>query len=182
MKIQDRGLLLRAADQDNTAVRELWNIWSPRLSLYFRGTLSAEDVEDLVQETMLKVFRSLSTYNPAYSPSTWIYTIASRCRTDWLRRSGRQPWTFPEGEDENEITNLRGSYPDPENNFIQNESRNAVQDFIRSRDSRDREILYLFCYEDLSGRRIAKVMNLPPETVRYRLKILKQKLKKELSI
>lgn len=181
MKIKERGLLLQAADKDNIAIRELWKIWSPRLNLYFRGTLSAEDVEDLVQETMLKVFRSLSTYNPAYSPSTWIYTIASRSRTDWLRHSTRQPRTVQEGDDENQLTNVSGTYPDPENSYIYNESRNRVQEFIKSRDSRDREILYLFCYEDLSGRAIAKVMNLPAETVRYRLKILKQKLKKEIS-
>lgn len=181
MNIRDRGLLLKASEGDTTAIRELWKVWSPRLELYFRDSFSQDDTEDLVQETMLKVFNSLSRYNPIYAPSTWIYTIASRIRTDTLRRSARQPRTIQGEESERKIENSRSCLPEPDVSYFKRESRHAVQRFIESRDGRDREILYLYCYEDLSGRGIARVMDLPPETVRYRLKILKQTLKKELS-
>jgi RNA polymerase sigma-70 factor, ECF subfamily len=182
MSIKDRGLLLKAAEGDNTAIRDLWDIWSPRLNLYYRGSLRTEDAEDLVQETMLKVFRSLKSYNPIYSPSTWIYTIAARNRTDWLRKSARQPRVHPEADEENRMNSIKGNYPDPEDSYFREESRSEVKDFLNSQDKRDKEILYLYCYEDLSGRGIARVMNLPPETVRYRLKILKKKLNKELKL
>lgn len=182
MDIKNRSLLLWAAEGNNQAVRELWEIWSPRLGLYFRGSVSYEDAEDLVQETMLKVFHSAGSYNPVYSPSTWIYTIASRCRTDWLRRNSRRPYIVQETQDGNPIDEVAGAFPDPETGSIRNESRERIKDFIRSREERDREILYLYCYENLSGRGIAKVMNMPPETVRYRLKILKNQLKKEFLI
>jgi len=181
MDIKNRSLLLWAAEGNNQAVRKLWEIWSPRLGLYFRGSFPYEDAEDLVQETMLKVFHSAGSYNPVYSPSTWIYTIAARSKTDWLRRNSRRPYIIRETQGENSIDELAGDFPDPETEAIRNESQQMIKDFISSREERDREILYLYCYENLSGRGIAKVMNLPPETVRYRLKILKNQLRKELS-
>lgn len=178
--MRDRGLLLKGAEGDNRAIRELWEIWYPRLKLYYKGSVPEKDVEDLIQESMLKVFRNLSTYNPIYSPSTWIYTIAFRTRTDWLRKESKRPLLKAVNDKEDIVETVPGRYPDPETEYLNSESKSDVKSFLESRDKRDREILYLYCYEDLSGRAIAGIMDLPPETVRYRLKILKQKLKEEL--
>ena len=41
---------------------------------------------DLAQEVFLKVYQSLSSFDPKYRFTTWLYRIASNCAIDHLRR------------------------------------------------------------------------------------------------
>ena len=50
----------------------------PVYSVLMRVVRSAEDAEDLVQETFVKVFRALDRYDPERPFSAWLFTIASR--------------------------------------------------------------------------------------------------------
>lgn len=58
------------------------------LSRVLRGRASKTLIEDLAQETFLKVFRALNTFDPARGTrlSSWILTIASNLAVDELRR------------------------------------------------------------------------------------------------
>jgi len=65
-------------------------------SLYgtaYRLTRNAHDAEDLVQETLLRAYRSFDRYTPGSNMRAWLYTILHRTRTDSLRRRGRSPET-----------------------------------------------------------------------------------------
>jgi RNA polymerase sigma-70 factor, ECF subfamily len=59
-----------------------------RLFVYLRPRLASDqDAEDLVQETFLKLYRNIGSYDPAYRFSTWLYTSASRLAIDSFRKS-----------------------------------------------------------------------------------------------
>ena len=65
-------------------------------SLYgtaYRLTHNAHDAEDLVQETLLRAYRSFDRYTPGTNIRAWLYTILHRTRADALRRRGRSPET-----------------------------------------------------------------------------------------
>jgi len=186
MSIKDRSLLEQAARGNKTAVRQIWEIWSPRITVYLRNTpgLNTEDREDLAQEIMLKVYRGLDRYNPVYAPATWIYTIASRTVGDWRRKHSRAPvltvGNREEPEDPDFWQTLPGPYEDPETACLNGEDQDRVRQFIRRQKPGDRQLLFLVCYEGLSGRAAARVLEMPHETVRYRMKILKRKLKEAM--
>ena len=59
----------------------------------YRMTSNAADAEDLVQETMLRAFRSFDRYTPGTNAKAWLYTILERVRTDAFRKAGRRPAT-----------------------------------------------------------------------------------------
>ena len=59
----------------------------------YRMTSNAADAEDLVQETMLRAFRSFDRYTPGTNAKAWLYTILERVRTDAYRKAGRRPAT-----------------------------------------------------------------------------------------
>jgi len=54
-------------------------------------TRSAVEVEDIVQDTFIKAFRKLESFQHQSSFSTWIYRIAVNTALDFLKRAGRNP-------------------------------------------------------------------------------------------
>lgn len=60
-------------------------------TVIWRATGDHDLVEDLAQDTFLRVFRALASFDRRSKLSTWIYTIAHRVAIDHLRRAGRWP-------------------------------------------------------------------------------------------
>ena len=54
-------------------------------------TKNAVEIEDIVQDTFLKVYRRLETFQRQSSFSTWLYRIAVNTALDFLKRTGRSP-------------------------------------------------------------------------------------------
>src|SRR6185503_11497688 len=57
---------------------------------------SSVEVEDIVQDTFLKTYRRLETFQRQSSFSTWLYRIAVNTALDFLKRTGRSPVTAVE--------------------------------------------------------------------------------------
>src|SRR5262249_34070714 len=54
-------------------------------------TKSAVEIEDIVQDSFLKAYRRLETFQRQSSFSTWLYRIAVNTALDFLKRNGRSP-------------------------------------------------------------------------------------------
>ena len=59
----------------------------------YRHTGKRDGALDLAQEVFLKVYLSLSSFDPTYRFTTWLYRIASNCAIDHLRK--KKPQTCP---------------------------------------------------------------------------------------
>ena len=78
-RLSDEELASKIADGSRSLFEELVSRYSMRLFHFLRHrTPTDQDIEDLVQETFLKVFKSIDRFNPEWKFSTWLYTIASR--------------------------------------------------------------------------------------------------------
>jgi RNA polymerase sigma-70 factor, ECF subfamily len=79
-------------DGDEAAYRAALSMIAARLRAYFRPRLAGlpEDVEDLVQETLLAIHLKRGTHDPALPVSNWVYAIARYRLTDLYRRRGRR--------------------------------------------------------------------------------------------
>jgi RNA polymerase sigma-70 factor (ECF subfamily) len=87
--LRDAELAARAAAGSRAAFEELVTRYAPRLFLFLRArSESAEDVEDLVQETFLRAFRKIDRYDPRWKFSTWLYTLAFRLAVSRWRSQG----------------------------------------------------------------------------------------------
>ena len=51
-----------------------------------RRTGTAEDADDLLQETFIKVYMNLHRYSPEYTFGQWLYTIARNTFIDYVRK------------------------------------------------------------------------------------------------
>ena len=87
-----KPLWMRAQAGDESAYREALSRIAARLRRYFARRLFAlpDDVEDLVQETLLALHQHRGTYDPGLPVSAWVYAIARHKLVDLLRRRGRR--------------------------------------------------------------------------------------------
>lgn len=96
------ALWQRAQVGDEAAYREALGRMATRLRAYFRRRLtdSPEDVEDLVQETLLALHLQRGTHEPGRPVSHWMHAIAGYKLVDHWRRQGRHDARHQSVEDD----------------------------------------------------------------------------------
>jgi RNA polymerase sigma-70 factor (ECF subfamily) len=88
--------LARARAGDADAFRELTDPYRRELQLHvYRIVGSAQDAEDLLQETLLAAWRGLERFEERASVRAWLYRIATNRSLDALRASRRRPEDLP---------------------------------------------------------------------------------------
>ena len=100
-----RGLFVRSLAGEADAYRTLLTELAAHLRGYFRRRLARlpDDVEDLVQETLLAIHNQRHTYDTAQPLTAWLHAIARYKFVDLLRRrAGRDAMTVPL-DDEHEV-------------------------------------------------------------------------------
>lgn len=87
-----KPLWLRAQSGDEVAYRQCLGMLAARLRGYLKRRLSGlpDEVEDLVQETLLALHLQRGTYDPSLPVSAWAVAIARHKLVDLWRRRGRR--------------------------------------------------------------------------------------------
>jgi RNA polymerase sigma-70 factor (ECF subfamily) len=139
------------------------------LALRFCGT--PEDAEDLVQETFLLAFRNWHQFQGDSSPTTWLYTIASRaCQRRQRRRSGEprtlDPLADVAAADEATVATVD---PSPLDEQLRREARESVERAISELPHHYRMPLVLKEIVELSVAEVAAILGLKEATVKTRV-------------
>lgn len=77
---------------DEAAYRAALALIAERLRAYYRARMGGlpDDVEDMVQETLLAIHLKRGTHDPALPVSNWLHAVARYRLTDLYRRRGRR--------------------------------------------------------------------------------------------
>jgi len=132
----------------------------------------AEDAEDLVQETFVKVFRALDRYDVERPFSAWIFTIASRLAIDHLRRRRVQTVSLSvsdSGSGEERTMDVEDTGLKPDEITSNREEESATEQLIDGLPEHYRIVVLLRHQQDLSYEEIAEALNLPLGTVKARI-------------
>jgi RNA polymerase sigma-70 factor (ECF subfamily) len=127
-------------------------------------------LDDLVQETFLRIWKGLPRFGFKSSIRTWIYRISIHTAIDHLRTIRLRPREVFFEED------LLVSDQDLQLPLNQELVQKALQDL----DSDHRSVVILHFFEDQSISQIAKILEIPPGTVKSRIFSAKNKLRKLL--
>ncbi len=86
------ALFLQGLDGDAQAYRHFLQATAPHLRAFLRRRLGSwpDEVEDLVQESLLAIHNQRLSYDTGVPLTAWIYAIAKYKLIDWLRRHGRR--------------------------------------------------------------------------------------------
>src|SRR5690349_23626740 len=74
--MDDDELIASLAGGDDVALRQLFDRHAPWLAARLRKALSPDDVEDVLQETFLAVWKNAGTYQRRGTPAAWLWVIA----------------------------------------------------------------------------------------------------------
>lgn len=162
--------------QDKAAFARLFEHFSPLLKSFLLkgGNLSAETVEDLVQETMIKVWRKSPTYSSAHaSASTWIYTIARNTRVDWYRKQTRQDPRALNADDLYDTENDQS----PHSTLVQFRTADHIGQHLRELPEEQAKVLTMMYFQGMSGQQVADALQLSLGTVKSRIRLALAKLR-----
>lgn len=118
---------------------------------------SREDAEDILQETYLAAFRHFADLRDEAAFKPWLLQIARRKIADRFRA---QPDTVPLED----VPEERFCLTDPGRDAMP-----AVRDAVERLRERDRQILDLFYWQELTEAQISRRLHIPPGTVKSRL-------------
>jgi RNA polymerase sigma-70 factor (ECF subfamily) len=159
--MDDTELVAAVAAGDDTALRELFRRHAPWLAGRLRSALPAADVEDVMQETFVGVWRGASRYRPTGPVGAWIWGIARRQAALSLRR--REPVTLPLPELE-----PAGHTDDPADAVVWRMEIAAAVTALGPDGSPDREAWRLAYVEDRPMDEVARLMGIPVGTAKSR--------------
>jgi RNA polymerase sigma-70 factor, ECF subfamily len=172
----ERQWLQRCAEGDPAACRELVERHARVAGTIILRTLGRQaPVDDLLQETFLRVFRALPEFEGRARLSTWICTIAQRVAFDELRRQRRSPRTVtdeqaPEAGDD---TDLEGELAGEESDALVRRELAALPD-------RYRLPLVYATIEGLDYDTIGRMLGMPVGTIKTNVfrgkKLLRERL------
>ena len=151
----DEALAARLVDGDELALRELLRRYERPLAAFLHRQTGGRDVEDLYQETWLRVVRHAARFDSGRRFSTWLFQIAVNLCRDWQRRPPPEPQL---GGDEPQVAALERS--------------DAALDAARllaALPAAQREVIVLRYYQDLSEADVAAILDIPLGTVKSRL-------------
>lgn len=169
--VVDDLLIQRIAVGDQDALHTLYenvasNIYGFALSI----TKNTHDAEDVLQETILMVYRKAADYRSKGKPMAWIFTIARNFALMKLREHSKTT-----SLEDTQILNS-AEFSDIESA----EQRMTLQAVLQALDSQEQQIVMLHAVEGMKNREIAEIMHLPLNTVLSKYHRALKKLRKHL--
>ena len=144
-------------------------------------TKNRADADDVMQETFIKVYRSIHTFRKDATFETWLYRITVNEALNFVKRRDRRRECRLEtaGETEYESTvRHRGQIAnDPHAQAEKSELRQHVTAAVNSLPVKHRTVVILHEFEGLTHAEIASILNCSEGTVRSRLHYARKKLR-----
>lgn len=161
--------------QDEAAFEHLFRHFCPMLFSYMRrGGLSDATAEELVQDTMTRVWQKAHLYEATLgAPSTWVFAIARNLRIDYLKK--RREVSRPMEE----LPTLVGSSGDTSE--IRIDAMNIVG-HLQDLSTDQFAVLEMVYIDGLSQTEISDRLSVPLGTVKSRIRLGFERLRKALRI
>lgn len=151
----------------------------------FRLTMDEDDAHDLVQDTYLKAFRFISSFEQGTNAKAWLFRILKNSFINDYRKKSKEPakvdyqeiettYNSEDGGEVQQTVDLRA-------NTVQDMIGDEVANALNSLPVDFRTVIIICDIEGFTYEEMAKILDIPIGTVRSRLhrarNLLKEKLK-----
>lgn len=166
--IESALLVVRWQRGDREAFAEIVKLWERSLLFYLRRLAPTEaDAWELLQETWLKLLRSLHKLRDPRTLPSYLYTIARHAAISRLRIAPPEVESYPEQLADDRSRDDVAAFDDAE------QLRHALDQL----PVHQREVLTLFFLDDLSLEELSTLLEIPVGTVKSRLHYAKAALR-----
>lgn len=139
--------------------------------------------EDIVQTAFIRVYERIHQFDNTRPFWPWFLRIVTNQAVKTAKRDSRlvfiQEW---DGEEVSIIGTLLDQLPELENEIEANEIRSLVWSAVEKLSPREREVVVLRYFTDLSGAEISTALQIPSGTLKWRLFQARKVLKSILSL
>ncbi|MBS3752063.1 MAG: sigma-70 family RNA polymerase sigma factor [Anaerolineales bacterium] len=168
MPKDDQYWVARALEDDPDAFAELVDAYQNQVfSVCYRMLGSPTAAEDAAQETFIRAYQALASYDQERSFGTWILSIASNYCIDQIRKrkktllsldNDKYAWLAPPAKG-----------PNPEKFTLKEEKMKQIQRLLKTLNETDRAAIVLQFWHDYSYKEIADTLSLTESAVKSRL-------------
>lgn len=171
----DLRLLVRIEAGDRSAFEALYRAHHAPLTRFLSGLVrSPEQVEEVLNDTLVAVWRKPSGFKGASKLSTWLFSIAYRKA---LRARARFDLPMEDLEADRRVSDE----PDPQRECERSETQTQLDAAIRTLSAEHRAVIELTYYNELPYQDIAVILDCPVDTVKSRMFYAKRKLRAVLA-
>jgi RNA polymerase sigma-70 factor (ECF subfamily) len=155
--VDERETLAQIAAGDEAAFRRFYDAYADRVFRFVLTVLRSRHLaEEVVQETMVAVWRGAGRFRGASKVSTWVFGIARNIALTLVRKEARAETDPTEPMVE----------PDPAETISKQEKVLAA---LAKLPDEQREVVHLAFYEELPYREIGVLLGIPEGTVKSRM-------------
>ena len=177
MQQVDVDIIRKCKAGDKTAFRcVVQNCQGMVYSLSLKMLADVEEAKDVVQDTFIKVWQNIGSYDDRYGFNTWVYTIASRLCLDRLRKVRA---IGPSGEDER-IFETVADDSDPERQLESSEWVSVVKVMANELSGKQKLVFTLSQLEGLETDQIIEITGLDADQIKSNLYAAKKNIRERL--
>jgi RNA polymerase sigma-70 factor (ECF subfamily) len=179
---KDDELVQRAQQDDERAFGELVRRYESKVySLALRMVRNPEDAEDVLQDTFLRAFRGIKSFQGNSTFSTWIYRIAANSALMRLRKKQLPTVSIEDANERETPISITDWRPGPVEQLLTRETLRAMEDAIESLPPEFRQVFILRDVEELSNAEVAEILDLSVAAVKSRLHRARLKVRNRLA-
>lgn len=165
MRLQDDVTLVRAARTNQEAFAHIIDRYWERLAAYIRRVFyfTPDDIDDIMQETFIKIYTYLNDYDERMAFSTWAYRIARNTAIDEVRRRRARVVTTPMSP--TDLAKLAHHGEALDDAYMTQEKLDRIAEVIDTLPDKYREVLVLRFVEEKTYEEIMDIMQRSKGTV-----------------
>ena len=178
----DEQLMSLFQGGDENAYIELVNRYKDKLiNFIFNYLGDLESSEDVVQETMIKLYQKKHYYKEIAKFSTWLYTIAKNlANTELRKRKQRKTTLLSQFSKDDKTYELPSNDPEPGQDIQTDIVNKIIRNAVDRLSEKFKIVIVLRDIQGLSYEDISEIINVPIGTVKSRINRARLQLQVEL--
>ena len=185
MEVTDLAAVSRARSGDADAFRLLVEKHSRVIfRVAYRMTGNEHDADDVVQETFLRAYKQLDSFEERANFSTWLHRIAVNCSLDLLRARGRHDKNstplYDSRDDEEREIEIASSDPQPDRLLLSAELQRHVATAMEKLSGNERTAFVLRHFEGMPVEEIGQTLGIQVNAAKHTIFRAVRKLREAL--
>ena len=158
----EEELIRRCQEGDRQAFNELFNQYKYEVLRTLRYILRRDDLDDIVQNVFIEIFKSIRNYRFKARFSTWLYRVCMNVAMQSLRKAKRV-------ERNDRLWEPTGRKESPFGHLARKELMAVVEQILETMSPKKRVVFILHEIEELNAPEIGEIVGCSSATVRTRL-------------
>jgi RNA polymerase sigma-70 factor (ECF subfamily) len=177
----DKSIIARCKKNDKNAFAELFKLYQNYLfKLCYSYVQNEQLTLDLMQEIYIKIYNNINKYDEKYPFHPWLRRVAVNTCINEKRKKTPNVIALDSGKEEFALENQLAASDDTHKEIEKQELAAIIKEHINRLPEKQRMVVILRYYEDLSYEEIAELLKLPMGTVKTDLYRAKNALKNKL--